>query len=541
MKGMFQLTRSQIPTGGINITSEYEIVELRRKIDHEKLVQIGLEREESESECHEDNIQYLREMARVFRKMIRKIEYAVSHPSSEGFEPFAQEIRDSFEAVESKREKSEEILGEKFASTIMMEKVALSKEEQTILKLLYATRNVGIEPLEPGVKGEVLIALLNILHGTKIEKARNILHSEQKLSVFSYIHPSMLRNRDDDRSGAMGCLRISHFIEGKSYEISERGIDVLLGILTHEDISSFEESREDRCFEEVDNYFNGRMHLRGEKRSRSVRKVETPFPLSDVVLADGLRDEIKVVMTHIQQKEKIYDEWNLGKLVGTGKGINILFTGPPGTGKTLTAKALGNELGMEVYMLEFNKLINCYYGETEKNVDALFQIFEEENRILLVDEADGILNQRGASITTTDATENRIVNIILQKLEEHSGVVIFTSNLASGMDKALERRFALKVVFSQPKKEERKKIWDIHIPKELPLANDVDLDELASMFKFSGGKIKNSVLNAARRALTMARDEVNRSDFIHACKIECKGGEAMEYNLKDEEDVEGYR
>ncbi len=491
-----------------------------RRFDRERLKQMGSEQELSDVEVFEDNIQYLRAMGTACREMIAKADYVVSNPDSEGFEPLAKEVRDGMETIGSIKKKSEESSGELFPSTELFEELELSPEEETIVNLLYSSRGVGIDPLEPSVKGEVLIALVNMIHGTPIEEGRKLLNESSRLldkgiiinkdkrRYEKYLHPRSHRSRG------------SHYTEGMFFNIGERIVDMMLG----------EKFRD----EEDDFKPPGSRHERPERSSKLVRKAETEFSLGDVVLKESLEDDIQGVMTQIREKEKLYQDWNLGKIAGIGKGINILFTGPSGTGKTLTAKVLGKELDMEVYIAEFNKLINCYYGETEKNVDSLFKILEEEETILLVDEADGILTRRTTAHGSVDSTENRIVNIFLQKMEEHSGVIILSSNLARGMDKALERRIALKVMFPKPDVDARKKIWDLHIPEETPIADDVSLEELAREYEFTGGQIKNAVLNAARKALTSGSEEIQMSHFIHACKNENKGAETMDYTLEDD-------
>jgi len=149
---------------------------------------------------------------------------------------------------------------------------------------------------------------------------------------------------------------------------------------------------------------------------------------------------------------------------------------------------------------------------------------------------------RTGAHSSTGATENRMVNLILQKLEEHSGIIIMTSNLAKGMDPALERRMDLKVKFPIPDVEAREKIWEYHLPDELPLADDVDLETLARKYDFPGGKIRNAVVNAARCSLMDDEEVVTQEDLEKACEKELEGEEAMDYYVgeKKSDDVRRY-
>jgi ATP-dependent 26S proteasome regulatory subunit len=53
------------------------------------------------------------------------------------------------------------------------------------------------------------------------------------------------------------------------------------------------------------------------------------------------------------------------------------------------------------------------------------------------------------------------------------------------------------VEFQFPDPLTRYNIWKATIPKNTPLADDVDLNFLAERFEFVGGNIKNCILNAA--------------------------------------------
>jgi SpoVK/Ycf46/Vps4 family AAA+-type ATPase len=93
----------------------------------------------------------------------------------------------------------------------------------------------------------------------------------------------------------------------------------------------------------------------------------------------------------------------------------------------------------------------------------------------------------------------------------------------AALDRALERRIAIKIEFQTPSSDLRRRIWHKHLPPAMPLASGVDFDLLARP-NLTGGEIKNAVLNAARIAL--ARDPhgpVTALDFEQAIKMELDG------------------
>ena len=121
---------------------------------------------------------------------------------------------------------------------------------------------------------------------------------------------------------------------------------------------------------------------------------------------------------------------------------------------------------------------------------------------------------------------NRDVNVLLKHLEEFPGVVILSSNLSRVMDKALDRRIDIAVEFEMPTAELREMIFKKLVPKKAPLADDVDLSELARKYALSGGGILNVVRQAMRTAARLKRNRrITMAHFIKAAEKEVhKGG-----------------
>ena len=181
---------------------------------------------------------------------------------------------------------------------------------------------------------------------------------------------------------------------------------------------------------------------------------------------------------------------------GLRTGFTCLFYGAPGTGKTETVYQLARKTGRKILEADVAQLRNCYIGETEKNVRKLFQDYrlanteEELTPILLFNEADAILGKRmeGAS-RAVDRMENSVQNILLQELEDFSGIFIATTNFTTNLDPAFERRFLYKIRFDKPELEPRSRIWKAQFPS----LTDEEALSLAGEFFLSGGQIENVV------------------------------------------------
>src|SRR3989442_2528007 len=155
-------------------------------------------------------------------------------------------------------------------------------------------------------------------------------------------------------------------------------------------------------------------------------------------------------------------------------------------------------------------------GETEKNIEAVFQEAAKNDAVLCFDEADAVFTRRGMTLAPWT---NRDVNVLLNHLENFSGVSILATNLARVMDRALDRRIDIAVEFEIPDVEQRREIWRKLVPKEAPLGKDVDFDVLAKKYVLSGGSILNVVRQAMRNALKRGkRHPIQPDDVLKAAR-----------------------
>src|SRR5205807_2611395 len=116
--------------------------------------------------------------------------------------------------------------------------------------------------------------------------------------------------------------------------------------------------------------------------------------------------------------------------------LNILFSGQSGTGKTMAAGIIARHLGLELYRCDLSGIVSKYIGETEKNLDRIFEASRQSNAILFFDEADALFGKRSEVRDAHDRYANIEVSYLLQKIEEHDGVVVLATNLLKNIDEA---------------------------------------------------------------------------------------------------------
>jgi SpoVK/Ycf46/Vps4 family AAA+-type ATPase len=85
-------------------------------------------------------------------------------------------------------------------------------------------------------------------------------------------------------------------------------------------------------------------------------------------------------------------------------------------------------------------------------------------------------------------------------MEGYPGAVILATNFRRNIDDAFVRRLDFVIDFPFPEADDRRRIWQLLLPREAPVGEDVDLDFLAAQFKLSGGAIRNCSLSAAFQA-----------------------------------------
>ena len=210
--------------------------------------------------------------------------------------------------------------------------------------------------------------------------------------------------------------------------------------------------------------------------------------------------------------------WALGRRLLPG--YKSLFYGPPGTGKTITATLLGKRVGRDVYRIALSTVVSKYIGETEKNLERIFDRAENMDCILFFDEADALFGKRTSVSDAHDRYANQEVSYLLQRIEEFGGIVILASNFRSNLDDAFMRRFQAVVHFPMPNAGERKRLWAGAFSGESQLESPGLLDEISEKYELSGGAILNGVRYASLMAIEAESKVIKRGDLLKGIRRE---------------------
>jgi len=253
--------------------------------------------------------------------------------------------------------------------------------------------------------------------------------------------------------------------------------------------------------------------------SRIAKKIKPIYKLEDIILPIDMKSQLYDIVNFYNHKHRVYIDWGFEKKLSLGKGLTILLSGVPGTGKTMAAEIIANELQLDLYKIDLSSVVSKYIGETEKNLEQIFNEAELSNSVLFFDEADALFGKRSEINDSHDRHANIETGYLLQKMDEFTGIVILATNLKNNMDDAFIRRLQFTLEFPFPDADSRLTIWNNIFPSDTPLYDDVDFEFLSQQFNVSGGSIKNIALASAFYAV-IGNESVGMKHIIPAIKRE---------------------
>ena len=132
----------------------------------------------------------------------------------------------------------------------------------------------------------------------------------------------------------------------------------------------------------------------------------------------------------------------------------ILLVGSPGNGKTSLAEAIATELMVPLIVIRYETLIGSYLGETANRLKQIIDYAKTQRCVLFLDEFETVGKERGDTHETGEI--KRVVSSLLLQLDDLPDyvVVIAASNHPELLDKAVWRRFQLRIELPLPTREQ---------------------------------------------------------------------------------------
>jgi cell division protease FtsH len=253
----------------------------------------------------------------------------------------------------------------------------------------------------------------------------------------------------------------------------------------------------------------------GRSQARRVDPEKIRVTFDDVAGIDEAKAELTEIVDFLRDPEPYA---RLGGRMPHG----VLLSGAPGTGKTLLARAVAGEAHAAFFSIAASEFIEAIVGVGASRVRDLFaKAKEAAPAIIFIDELDAIGRSRQGSISVTGSNDEReqTLDQILTEMDgfesNEAVVVLGATNRPEILDQALLRpgRFDRRVAVQPPDRTGRRKILEVHT-RSLPLADDVDLDAIASSTPgMVGADLANLANEAALLAARRNHAKVEMADF----------------------------
>ncbi|MCS6287893.1 MAG: AAA family ATPase [Nitrospira sp.] len=134
-------------------------------------------------------------------------------------------------------------------------------------------------------------------------------------------------------------------------------------------------------------------------------------------------------------------------------GAVIVLSGATPLRRQKAAEVLAEELQLDLASVDLSAVVSKHAGETEENVNRVFDMANRHGSILFFDEADALFGKRTQAHDAHDRYANAEVSHLIQCIEHHQGLVILTSNGKSRIEEAFSPEKPVIVLGGAPKKE----------------------------------------------------------------------------------------
>lgn len=207
--------------------------------------------------------------------------------------------------------------------------------------------------------------------------------------------------------------------------------------------------------------------------------------ISELIVSDNQKIKINRILEEFKNRDKLQS-------YGLSNRRKILLEGAPGTGKTFTASVIASELKIPLFVVQMDKIITKFMGETSAKLRLVFEDIKKTMGVYFFDEFDAIGANRSLDNEVGEA--RRILNSFLQFIEQDdsNSIIIAATNNHRLLDQALFRRFDDVIHYAMPEDDEIRAIFEKKLVK-----------------KYYTGEINTSLIEAAKG--------LSQSEIISAC------------------------
>jgi SpoVK/Ycf46/Vps4 family AAA+-type ATPase len=227
---------------------------------------------------------------------------------------------------------------------------------------------------------------------------------------------------------------------------------------------------------------------------------------SDLIVSEKLSKQIDTIILEFTQRSKLNQS-------GYNNRKKILLEGLPGTGKTLTASIIAGELKLPLFMVQSDKLISKYMGETGVKLRQIFDAMPRTIGVYFFDEFDSIGSERSSD---NDVKEmHRVLNLFLQFIEQDTSesIIIAATNSGRLLYQALFRRFDDVLRYNLPAKNEIEALLNLKLNK-FASKNFVSDEVIQEATSLCHADIAKACENAIKQAILTDKKQVSKEMLL---------------------------
>ena len=280
---------------------------------------------------------------------------------------------------------------------------------------------------------------------------------------------------------------------------------------------------------------NGKVMNFGKSRANMSDPSKNKIRFTDVAGADEEKEELKEIVDFLKNPKNYL---SLGARIPKG----VLLVGPPGTGKTLLAKAVAGEADVPFFSISGSDFVEMFVGVGASRVRDLFEQAKRNSpSIVFIDEIDAVGRHRGAGLGGGHDEREQTLNQLLVEMDgftANEGVIVMAAtNRRDILDPALLRpgRFDRQITVNYPDVNGRIAVLKVHANGK-PLADDVDLDNIAKRTPYATGADLENIMNEAAILAARARKtKIDQALLIEAVERVQMGPEKKSHKVLEEE------